>query len=128
MITLFTLLLCCSPAALPQEVNEPSLSAVKVFSTKRNPELDRPWTKEAPQEGTGSGVILDGGFLLTNAHVVSYAQRVEVQPNGSGKRHEVEVAYISKRDDLALLRPIEEDFFDLYPSVPLAATLPELGR
>lgn len=128
MTTLFALLLCCSPAPLPQEASEPSLSAVKVFSTQRNPELDRPWTKEAPQEGTGSGVILDGGYLLTNAHVVSYAQRVEVQPNGSGKRHEVEVAFVSTRDDLALLRPVEEDFFDTYPSVPLATALPKLGQ
>jgi S1-C subfamily serine protease len=128
MITLFTLLLSCTPTLLPQEANDPSLSAVKIFSTRRGPEIDRPWTKEAPQEGTGSGVILDGGFLLTNAHVVSYAQRVEVQPNGSGKRHEVEVAFISTRDDLALLRPIEEDFFDTYPSVPLAAALPKLGQ
>lgn len=73
-------------------------------------------------------MILDGGYLLTNAHVITYAQRIEVLPHGSSKRHEVEVAFFSLRDDLALLRPIEDDFFENYPSVSLASALPELGK
>lgn len=130
MIALLPLLLAAAPAPIAplQDERDPSLSVVKIFSTVRLPEIDRPWTKEAPKEGFGSGVILEGGYLVTNAHVVDYAQRIEVQPNGSGKRHEFEVAFFSESDDLALLRPLEEDFFEQYPAVPLAKSLPALGE
>jgi len=128
MIALLPLLLTFSPAPAAQGDPDPALSAVKIFSTHRFPDINRPWTKSSPEEGSGSGVILDGGYLLTNAHVVSYAQRIEVLPNGSGKRHEVEVAFFSERDDLALLRPVEKGFFEKYPSVSLNSALPKLGK
>ena len=35
-------------------------SVVKVFSTSRAPDTFKPWTKQSPQESTGSGVVIDG--------------------------------------------------------------------
>ena len=100
---------------------------MKVFTTIREPNFGEPWTKRPPYEATGSGVILDGGFLITNAHVVTYAQRIEVQPNGSTDRFEAEIAYLSFDDDLALLRLEDTSFFETFPSVALARVLPAVG-
>ncbi len=59
-------------------------SVVKVFSTLRMPDPFKPWTKQAPQQISGSGVIIDGHRILTNAHVVLYASQIQVQANQSG--------------------------------------------
>src|SRR3984957_21077131 len=61
-------------------------AVVKVFSTVRNPDLSRPWTKQAPTEITGSGVVIEGKRILTNAHVVLYASQVQVQANQAGDK------------------------------------------
>jgi len=33
---------------------------VKVFATSRRPDLTKPWSKQSPQEVTGSGAVIDG--------------------------------------------------------------------
>src|SRR5215470_8621970 len=44
-------------------------AVVKVFSTLRRADPLRPWSKQAPAEATGSGVVIEGHRILTNAHV-----------------------------------------------------------
>src|SRR5436189_45149 len=61
-------------------------SVVKIFSTIQRPDIFKPWTKVSPSEVTGSGVVIGGKRILSNAHVVEYASQVEVQANGSGDR------------------------------------------
>src|SRR5581483_6827194 len=56
-------------------------AVVKVFSTMRQPDLYKPWSKQSPVEATGTGVIIDRHRILTNAHVVLYASQVRVQAN-----------------------------------------------
>src|SRR5688572_9891337 len=53
-------------------------SVVKIFAMKRFPDVFRPWTKQPPQETTGSGVVIEGNRILTNAHVVAYASQVQI--------------------------------------------------
>src|ERR1700712_5040885 len=61
-------------------------SVVKVFSTMRYPDPFKPWTKQAPAEATGSGVVIEGRRILTNAHVVLYASQVQVQASAAGDK------------------------------------------
>src|SRR5579872_14771 len=42
-------------------------SVVKVFATLRYPDPFKPWTKQAPNEVTASGVVIEGRRILTNA-------------------------------------------------------------
>ncbi|HXA48468.1 MAG TPA: hypothetical protein VNW52_12610, partial [Burkholderiaceae bacterium] len=42
-------------------------AVVKIFSTIRGPDPFRPWSKAGPQEVTGSGVVIEGNRILTNA-------------------------------------------------------------
>jgi S1-C subfamily serine protease len=56
-----------------------------------------------PQEGQGSGFIIDKqGHILTNAHVIDNAQRVEVTLSDQHK-YKAEVIFEDKGHDLALL-------------------------
>jgi serine protease Do len=65
--------------SLSQRVNP---SVVQVFSSGYTPTQDRASTEEgllSKRQSTGSGVIVDpNGYIITNAHVVHGAQRVQV--------------------------------------------------
>ena len=78
-------------------------SVVKVFSTARYPDPYKPWTKQAPTDVTGSGVVIKGRRILTSAHVVLYASQVQVQANQSGNLASATVEAIAPGIDLAVL-------------------------
>jgi len=103
-----------------------SRSAVKVFATKRSPDLSKPWTKQAPQEVSGSGVILDGQQIITNSHVIAYADQIYVQPYQSTEKISCKVIFQAPGVDLALLKPDDDSIFSQYPGLTLADYLPEI--
>ena len=78
-------------------------AVVKVFATMRYPDAYKPWTKQAPTEATGTGVIIEGKRILTNAHVVLYASQVQVQANQAGDKISATVESIAQGIDLAVL-------------------------
>jgi S1-C subfamily serine protease len=105
-----------------------SNSVVKVFSTVRRPDPLKPWSKAAPQEISGSGVVIDGKRILTNAHVVGYASQVQVQASQSGDKVPATVVAIARGMDLALLKLDDDSFFDTHPPVRRANGLPDVGE
>ncbi len=116
-----------APAPTPEARSTAIENAVvKVFSTMRQPDLAKPWTKMAPTEATGSGVIIEGKRILTNAHVVLYASQIQVQANQSGDKISATVEAIAPGIDLAVLKLDDESFFDTRPPIVRANTLPEI--
>jgi len=99
-------------------------SVVKIFSTVRYPDPYKPWAKQSPEDITGSGVVIEGKRLLTNAHVVNYASEVQVQANQAGDKVSATVEYIAPGIDLAVLNLDDETFFDTHPPLARAKTLP----
>ncbi len=64
---------------------------------------DRP-ERELPQQGLGSGVIVDpSGIALTNAHVLEGATEIEVV-TADGKKPKAKVVGVDPKTDLAVLR------------------------
>ena len=45
----------------------------------RAPDPLKPWTKQSPRDASGSGVVIEGKRILTNAHVVMYASQLFVE-------------------------------------------------
>lgn len=109
--------------AIPANIEN---SVVKVFSTLRRPDLFKPWTKAVPQDVTGSGVVIEGKRILTNAHVVGYASRVQVQASQSGDKYSATVVALGRGIDLAILKLDDESFFDTRAPVARANLLPEV--
>jgi len=99
-------------------------SVVKIFSTARYPDPYQPWTKQSPEEATGSGVVIEGRRILTNAHVVNYANQVQIQANQAGDKISATVEYIALGIDLAVLKLDDDKFFDTHPPLPRAKKLP----
>jgi S1-C subfamily serine protease len=99
---------------------------VKIYSTVRYPSPYKPWTKEPPTEISGTGVVIEGKRILTCAHVVLYAGRIEVQGNEAADRISAKVQAIAPGIDLALLKLDDESFFDSHPALLQEQELPDI--
>jgi S1-C subfamily serine protease len=101
-------------------------SVVKIHSQQRLPDFVRPWVKGNTREVSGSGAIIDGKRILTNAHVVLYASRILVQANQSTERIPATVEAIAPGIDLAVLKLSNEAIFDTRPPLILDDSLPKI--
>lgn len=110
-------------AAIPANLEN---SVVKVFSTLRRPDPYKPWGKAAPADITGSGVVIDGKRILTNAHVVGYASQVQIQANQAGDKVSATVVAVARDMDLAILKLDDDSFFDTHAPVARASVLPNV--
>ena len=86
-------------------------SIVKIISTHNHPDFASPWQRRDIHTVTGSGVIIAGNRILTNAHVVADQTLVEVQREGSGISYNAQVAYVCHSCDLAILTVEDNSFF-----------------
>lgn len=99
---------------------------VKIHAVRRTPNVFKPWTNHTPQQIKGSGVIITGKRILTNAHVVRYASQIYVQPNQSADKISAHVIAIAPSMDLAVLSLEDESFFDNRGALPFASELPRV--
>ncbi|MFK7759408.1 MAG: trypsin-like peptidase domain-containing protein [Phycisphaerales bacterium] len=106
-------------------------SVVKIFATYRGADFARPWTKQAPQELSGTGFVIEGNRILTNAHVVELATRIYVQPPNSADKLRARVIGISQQMDLALIEIQKEterdEFHTSHTALTLSDELPSIG-
>lgn len=114
-----------TPAAGPKP---PAIenSVVKIFATVQYPDVFKPWTRQAPAEQSGTGVVIEGRRILTNAHVVLYAKEVQVQAHQSGDRLPANVEFIAPGIDLAVLTLEDDSFFDTHAPLVRSRELPQI--
>jgi S1-C subfamily serine protease len=112
------------PKATPSSAVENSV--VKVFSSMRAPDLGKPWAKQAATEVTGSGVVIEGKRILTNAHVVVFSSEIQIQANQAGDKISATLDAIAPGIDLAVLKLDDEKFFDSHRPLPRADKLPDI--
>ncbi|HEV3167319.1 MAG TPA: trypsin-like peptidase domain-containing protein [Isosphaeraceae bacterium] len=122
------LLVGVAPSAMAADAGESAIqsSVVKVFATLRYPDMFRPWTKQDPREASGTGVVIEGQRILTNAHVARYASQILIQPNQSSEKLSAAVEVLSNDVDLAILKLDDPSFFDKHPALARAPELPEI--
>ena len=101
-------------------------SVVKISATMRAPEILRPWTKQSPRDASGTGVVIEGKRILTNAHVVLYASQLFVESHESSDKLAATVEAVSPGMDLAVLKLEDESFFDKRPPLPRTHELPDV--
>ena len=90
--------------------NQIEESIVKIYTVAKIPNYNIPWNSSI-KKSNGSGAIIEGNKILTNAHVVANQTFIEVKRYGDTKRYEAKVEYISHQADLALLSIKEKSFF-----------------
>ena len=92
--------------------NDPVKKAiVKIYASQTRPDYMNPWSSGSPSQISGSGAILSGHRILTNAHVVANSTFIEVRLHGQSKRYKARVQNVSHEADLAILKVEDESFF-----------------
>jgi S1-C subfamily serine protease len=86
-------------------------AAVKITKTYISPNYCLPWKMKSYGSAVGSGAIIKGNLILTNAHVVSNATFIQVQKENDPVNYEAEVLFIGHDCDLALLKVKDKNFF-----------------
>ncbi|MDF1577148.1 MAG: serine protease [Desulfobulbales bacterium] len=93
------------------EVGDIRDSVVKIFVVRNRPDYTNPWNMFGSTSVSGSGCVLEGNRILTNAHVVSDQTFIQVRSFGKSKKYVARVEAIAHEADLALLRVDDPDFF-----------------
>ncbi len=101
-------------------------SVVKIYVTIQREDYAQPWQATPPQGGSGSGFIIPGRRILSNAHVVSDARFIEVQREGDPRKYEATVLFAGHDCDLAMLTVKDPAFFRDTRPLPMGRRLPSL--
>ena len=104
------LLVFMAPISL-QASDSASNAVVKVFTVSNKYNYAEPWQVSVQKHMTGSGVIISGNRILTNAHVVSDSVFIQVKRSGQAKKYTATVEYIAHDCDLAVLKVADEMFY-----------------
>ncbi len=107
----------CSVASLSADtgngdMDTASHAVVKIQTTFFEYSYKNPWQQPRLNSAGGTGFIIEGNRILTNAHVVSLANTIRVQRPGQRSDFEAEVAFIAHDSDLAILTVKDDNFFD----------------
>lgn len=126
---LFTALLLslAFPAASWAGLDRQREALVKIYVTIQQEDFLMPWQSKPPMSGNGSGFIIKGKRIMTNAHVVSDARFIEVQRDGDTRKYPATVAFIAHDCDLAILQVKDPAFFADIRPLSFGSTLPMLN-
>jgi S1-C subfamily serine protease len=100
---------------------------VKIYTVRSQPNYFNPWDMYTPSPSTGSGCVIGGNLILTNAHVVSDQTFIQVRLHGRSERHRAQVVAVSHEADLALLTVVDPTFFEGITPLPFG-DLPEVQQ
>lgn len=103
------------------------LSVVKIYVSVQGEDYQMPWQSGRPGAGSGTGFLIDGQRILSNAHVVSNARFIQVQKDGDPKRYLAKVKFIGHDCDLAMLEVEDKAFFTGMQPVTFAKAIPQLN-
>ncbi|MBI9083811.1 MAG: trypsin-like peptidase domain-containing protein [Desulfobacterales bacterium] len=94
-------------------------SVVKVYTVFNRPNYHEPWQRVGQQIFHGSGAIIAGERILTNAHVVSDQTFVRVRRAGEARRYTAQVQSVAHESDLAILTVADQRFFQGATPLPI---------
>jgi S1-C subfamily serine protease len=122
--TIFSLVFLAAAAALAQP-SEVRKSVARINTSAQEANYRIPWLPGNSGGGSGTGWVVEGDRLVTNAHVVSNARFITVEKENDPKKYTATVEHIAHDCDLALLKVEDPDFFKY--TKPLAiGGIPEL--
>src|SRR6185369_16810016 len=90
----------------------PEKSVIQITTFSQQPVWDAPWRFDAVRKSSGSGFVIRGKRIMTNAHVVSWARQILVHRFQDPRPFVARVAFIGHDCDLALLEIDDDRFFN----------------
>ncbi len=104
-------LLCLLVAGILQ-ANEAERAVVKIVNFSQSPDWQEPWKFSQVRPGAGSGFVIEGNRIMTNAHVVSWSRQILVFRYQDPQPYRATIEYIGHDCDLAVLLVEDTAFFE----------------
>lgn len=101
-----------SPAAEDPEDLTYEKSVVMLEVVQQDWDYKTPWKQSAMARGVGTGFIIDGKRILTNAHNISNIKYLEVKKQNVAKRFPAKAVYVGHDCDLAIIDIEDPAFYD----------------
>ncbi|MFV0415727.1 MAG: trypsin-like peptidase domain-containing protein [Chthoniobacterales bacterium] len=108
LVALLAFLITGAEAATPTDIRN---SVVRIMSASQFPNYGLPWEPGQFSGGSGSGFVISGNRILTNAHVVSNSRFITVSRQNDPRPWPARVLFIAHDCDLALLEVEDSSFF-----------------
>ncbi len=104
------------PVITPPATDRQYKGVVKIEMDSLTPDYVTPWNPGRYQSGIGTGFLIGPNQFMTNAHVVSNAERIYISMYGDSRKIPAKVKFIAHDADLALLEAADfTPFKDITP-------------
>ena len=101
-------------------------SVVMILTVRQDFDYTTPWKKQPMSRSIGTGFVIDGNRILTNAHNVANARYLEVKKQYLAQRYPAQILYVGHDCDLALITVADPSFFS--DTTPLSfGTIPHIN-
>ena len=107
-----TLALLTVASLLAANGAEPERSVIQIITFMQQPAWDAPWRFDTVRRAGGSGFVIKGKRIMTNAHVVAWARQIIVRKYQDPRPYVAEIEYVGNDCDLAVLSVQDATFFD----------------
>ena len=112
------------PAVAAGRGDDPLNAVVKIETTSTAPNYWLPWQSRLPRSSSGSGAVIKGGMILTNAHNVADSSLITVRRQNDDTLFVAKVKFVDHDCDLALLTVDDPKFFVGITPLEFAETPP----
>ncbi len=127
-VILETLFLAILQPAAAKNGSDIKNAVVRIEVVSQEPSYNDPWKMNSNRNDSGSGCVVAGERILTNAHVVSNHKFIQVQKAGDVEKYAAEVEFVAHDCDLALLKVKDPEFFKGAAPIPLGSIPAEGDR
>jgi S1-C subfamily serine protease len=91
-------------------------SVVQIFTSFQEPNWSSPWIFDMPRRASGSGFLIDGNRIMTNAHVVAWTTGLVIRKYHDPRPYFAKVEYVGHDVDLAVLKIVNRDTGEFDPN------------
>lgn len=98
--------------AFALNAGSPERSVVQILTFSQAPIYDAPWRFETVRRSGGSGFVIKGRRIMTNAHVIASAKQILVRRYQDPRPFQARVAFAGHDCDLALLEVDDPAFWE----------------
>ena len=100
---------------------------IKITVIAQNPDYGVPWNPGRMSRKTGTGFIISGNRIITNAHIASNARFIAVEKEGDARKYEARVRFVAHDCDLAMLEVSDRTFFNDTAHLSIGGGVPALN-
>jgi S1-C subfamily serine protease len=122
---ILAVILSCTIAAPVLADDDLKNAVVKIYTVTNRYDYYQPWQTLGQNWGSGSGCVIKGKRILTNAHVVANQTFIQVRRAGEAKKYTAEVEMVAHECDLAILKVRDASLFSNVKPIDIG-TLPKI--